>query len=153
MPDVSEDLQAAADADEKPVSPDATKDGHPYKPDFSNLSDEKVEELRSLVSAFGKRDQWARMVEIIRCTLRRYFWLGIQHGFWNADAGQMQIGPQGGPIGGGDLNEEDLFEGDFNIYTPNGKIFIAVFSQNAASTRMEPDKPGHPDSEAATKEA
>lgn len=147
MADVVDDLQQAADTDaEQATGP------QDFGENFENLPEDKIEELRSVIQTFnGKRDLWARMVEIIRCTLRRYFWLGIQHGFWNADNQQLQIGPNGGSVE--NLNEEDLFAGDFNIYTQNGKIFIAVFSQNAAPTRMEPLKPGDPDSVKASQEA
>lgn len=147
MADVVDDLQQAADTDaEQAAGP------QDFGENFENLPEDKIEELRSVIQTFnGKRDLWARMVEIIRCTLRRYFWLGIQHGFWNADNQQLQIGPNGGSVE--NLNEEDLFAGDFNIYTQNGKIFIAVFSQNAATTRMEPDDPGDADSVKASQEA
>src|SRR6266567_2901345 len=129
MADVIQDLQQAADGQTPPAQD--------FGENFENLPEDKIEELRTVIQACNKRDQWARMVEVIRCTLRRYFWLGIQHGFWNADTQQLQIGPNGGAVE--NLNEEDLFAGDFNIYTQNGKIFIAVFSQNAAASRMEPD--------------
>ena len=142
MPDVTTDLQKAADADQQ---------SQDYGPIFEKLPEEKIAELRSVIQACKKRDMWARMVELIRCTLRRYFWLGIQHGFWNADTNQLQIGPNGGSAE--NLNEEDLFAGDFNIYTQNGKIFIAVFSQNAASSRAEPDSPGDAQSVKAAEEA
>ncbi len=108
MPDVTEELQAAADQ-EAPVYD--TTDGQRYKADFSNLSEERIAELRSLTTTFDQRDQWARMIEIIRCTLRRYFFIGIQHPYWNADAGQMQVGPAGATLGGeGDMDNEELFE-------------------------------------------
>lgn len=148
MPDVVQDLQKAADADQKATTAPEVQD---FGPNFEKLPEDKVRELISVIQACKKRDMWARMVELIRCTLRRYFWLGIQHGFWNADTNQLQIGPNGGSSE--NLNEEDLFAGDFNIYTQNGKIFIAVFSQNAASSRMEPDSPGEPDSVKASEEA
>lgn len=138
MTDIATELQQSLD------QPD-------YGPNFEKLPKEKIDELRSVISACNKRDLWARMVEIIRCTLRRYFWLGIQHGFWNADTQQLQIGPNGGSTD--NLNLEDLFNGDFNIYTQNGKIFIAVFSQNAAGSRMEPDRPNDADSVKAAEEA
>lgn len=130
-----------------------TTDGKPYTDNYSNLSDDRVAELRQVLQAMNNRDQWARMVEIIRVTLRRYFWLGIQHGFWNADSQQFQVGPTGGTYGGENLNQEDLFAEDFNIYTPSGKIFLAQFSQSAASSRAEPDKPLDPDSVKAAAEA
>lgn len=147
MADVVQDLQQAADQDQQGDSsqPD-------YGENFENLPEDKIAELQSIIATCNaKRDLWARMVEVIRCTLRRYFWLGIQHGFWNADSQQLQIGPNGGSVE--NLNEEDLFAGDFNIYTQNGKIFMAVFAQNAAPTRMEPSKPGDADSVKATAEA
>lgn len=154
MADVIDDLQNAANSDAQGVSESqyATTDGKPYDEIFSNLNEEKIEELKSIIQTFNtKRDIWARMVEIIRCTLRRYFWLGIQHGFWNADTNQLQIGPNGGTVE--DLNEEDLFAGDFNIYTQRGNIFISLFSQAAATSRAEPLKPGDSDSVKASQEA
>lgn len=132
-----------------------TTDGEPYRPDFSNLAETRVAELRDVCTAMDQRDQWARMIELIRCTLRRYFFIGIQHPQWNADAGQFQIGPSGdSPLTGeGDLNQEELFEEEFNIFTSYAKVFMAVFSQNAAPSRMEPDKPKNGDSIRAAKEA
>jgi hypothetical protein len=149
--DVVQDLQAAADADKGDTTTPAPADQQDFGENFEKLPDDRIEELRQICQKLNLRNQWARMVEVIRCTLRRYFWLGIQHGFWNADTQQLQIGPNGGAIE--DLNEEDLFAGDFNIYTQNGKIFIAVFSQNAASSRMEPDDANSGDSIAAAEEA
>jgi hypothetical protein len=145
MPDVIQQLQAATDQEQAGIVP------QDFGADFEKLPKDRIRELQTIVSMCGQRDQWGRMVEIIRCTLRRYFWLGIQHGFWNADLQQMQIGPNGGSLE--NLNEEDLFNGDFNIFTQNGKIFMAVFSQNGAGSRMEPDKPGDPDSVKAAEEA
>lgn len=131
-----------------------TIDGQPYAEDFSNLSKDRVAELRSVCNTMDQRDEWARMIEIIRCTLRRYFYIGIQHPYWNADAGQFQIGPSGASLGGSDdMNQEELFEEEFNIYTANAEIFMAVFSENAAPTRVEPDKPKNGDSVKAAKEA
>jgi hypothetical protein len=146
-------MEAILDTPSTDVTGEATEPEEPdYGPNFTELPEDKVAELRSIIeTCAGKRDLWGRMVEIIRCTLRRYFWIGIQHGFWNADTQQFQVGPNGGSID--NLNEEDLFQGDFNIYTQNGKIFIAVFSQSAAPTRIEPDKPGDPASAKAAAEA
>lgn len=134
----------------------ATRDGQPYADDYLNLAEDKIAELRSICNAMDQRDQWARMIELIRCTLRRYFFIGIQHPYWNADAGQFQVGPSGdAPFTGdtGDLNEEELFEEEFNIFTSYAKVFIAVFSQNAAPSRMEPDRPKDGDSVKAAREA
>lgn len=140
------DGQASDDAEATPAEPD-------YGPNFEKLPEERISELRDICSKMNKRDQWARMVEIIRVTLRRYFWNGIQHGFWNADEDTMQIGPNGGAIQGENLNDEELFQGDFNIYTQNGKMFVATFSQSAASSRMDPSKPNDPASIRAAREA
>ena len=153
MPDVTEELQAVQNQNSDQGSQQAELPD--YGSDFLNLPQEKIAELRAVCTAMDQRDQWARMVEIIRCTLRRYFYIGIQHPYWNADAGQMQVGPAGdsGMSGEGDLNQEELFEEEFNIYTSYEKIFSAVFSQNAAPSRMEPDKPKDADSVKAAKEA
>lgn len=124
-----------------------------YGENFKDLPADRIAELQSVLLACTQRDQFGRMIEIIRTTLRRKFWLGAQHEFWNAESQQFQVGPGGGNLGREDIAEEDLFDGDFNIYTQNGKIFIAVFSQNAASTRMEPDKAGEGDSVSAAEEA
>jgi hypothetical protein len=143
MPDETQEFQQAF----------ATKDGEPYADDFSNLLDDKVAELRSICTAMDQRDEWARMIEIIRCTLRRYFNIGIQHPFWNSDAGQFQVGPAGATLGNEDEGSEDLFEENFNIFTSYGKVFMAVFSQNPAPAKMEPDKPRSGDSVKAAREA
>lgn len=130
-----------------------TSDGKPYADDFSNLDDTRLAELRSICNAMDSRDEWARMIEIIRCTLRRYFFIGIQHPYWNADAGQFQVGPGGATLGEENANDEEMFEEEFNIYTGYAKIFMAVFSQNAAPCKMEPDKPKSGDSVKAAREA
>ena len=149
-------LSSKAEAEpETPAKPTTyeTKDGKPYRADFLNLSDDRINELREVCTKFDQRDEWARMIEIIRCTLRRYFYIGIQHPYWNADAQQFQVGPAGATLGGENSNEEEFFEEEFNIFTANAKIFMAVFSQNAAPSRMEPDKPQDGDSVKAAKEA
>jgi hypothetical protein len=160
MADVIDQLAEAMREDETPDSSQSgsaqqyeTNDGKPLADDLSNLSDERVAELRSICNKFDSRDEWARMIEIIRCTLRRYFYIGIQHPYWNADAGQFQVGPSGPTLGDEDGNQEEFFEEEFNIFTANAKIFMAVFSQNAAPSRMEPDKPKHGDSVKAAREA
>ena len=146
MNDVLDDL-AAANSDElgapdsEPEAKYETTDGKPYADDFSNLSVERVAELHAVCTKFDQRDEWARMIELIRCTLRRYFDIGIQHPYWNADAMQFQVGPAGATLGGEDANQEEFFEEEFNIFTANRKIFQAAFSQSAAPSRMEPDKP------------
>src|SRR5258707_282118 len=140
MPDVTQELQRASDADAQPQQVYATSDGKPYADDFSNLNEEKIAELRSICTAMDMRDEWGRMIEIIRCTLRRYFAIGIQHVTWNSDASQFQVGPSGATLGDEDENQEDFYEEEFNIYTGFRDVFMAVFSQNAAPARMEPDK-------------
>jgi hypothetical protein len=152
MPDVTTQLQQAANAEGAGIVY-ATKDGHPYAADFSNLNDEKVGELRSICTAFDERDEWAHMIEIIRCTLRRYFAIGIQHPYWNADAGQFQVGPSGATLGEEDAGDEEMFEEEFNIYTAYRDVWISVFSQSPAPARVEPDKPKDGDSEQAAREA
>lgn len=157
MPDVSDDLQTAANGETADLALEGQKpettDAQPYADDFSNLSLERVAELRSVCTKFDQRDEWARMIELIRCTLRRYFDIGIQHPYWNADAGQFQVGPSGATLGDEDGNAEEFFEEEFNIFTANRKIFQAVFSQTAASSRMEPDKPKDGKSVKAAREA
>src|ERR1017187_3989575 len=130
-----------------------TTDGKDYAPDLLNLSIERVAQLKKVCDAFDQRDQWARLTEIIRCTLRRYFYLGQQHPYWNSDVGQMQVGPSGATLGEEDTQGEEFFEEEFNIFTANVKIFMAVFAQTAAPSRMEPDKPMDGDSVKAAKEA
>src|SRR5579871_3253384 len=76
-----------------------TTDGKPYADDFSNLAEDRVSELRSICTTMDQRDEWARMIEVIRATLRRYFLIGQQHPEWNADAGQFQVGPSGVTLG------------------------------------------------------
>lgn len=147
------DLSAQPDEQEQRSQYD-TVDGKPYADDFSNLHPDRIAELRAVCTTFDQRDEWARMIEIIRCTLRRYFYIGIQHPYWNADASQFQVGPAGATLGGDeDGNQEEFFEEEFNIFTANAKIFMAVFSQNAAPSRMEPDKPKDGGSVKAAKEA
>lgn len=122
---------------EESASQFETKDGKPYAEDFSNLNDDRISELRDVCKAMDERDQWARMIEIIRCTLRRYFLIGQQHPTWNADAGQFQVGPSGVTLGDEDENAEEFFEEEFNIYRGYHDVFNAVFSQTAAPTRVE----------------
>lgn len=147
-------LGAAVTGTEQPQSYE-TVDGQPYADDFSNLIDERKSQLKAVCTTMDQRDEWARMIELIRCTLRRYFYIGIQHPYWNADAGQFQIGPSGSNLGDDyeDGDAEEFFEEEFNIFTANAKIFMAVFAQNAAPTRMEPDKPRDAGSVKATREA
>lgn len=156
MPTLADPIDAtlpAADSAEENVSEFETADGKPYADDFSNLNEDRVAELRSICNAMDERDQWARMIEIIRCTLRRYFLIGQQHPYWNADAGQFQVGPSGVTLGDEDENQEEFFEEEFNIYRGYHDVFASVFSQTAAPSRMEPDKPTDGDSVKAAREA
>lgn len=130
-----------------------TTDGEDYAPDFLNLKDDRIEDLRSICNAMDQRDEFARMVEIIRCTLRRYFLIGQQHPIWNADAGQFQVGPSGLTLGDEDENQEEFYEEEFNIYAGFHEVFNATFSQSPAPTRAEPDKPRDGDSVKAARTA
>jgi hypothetical protein len=140
--DLDRDLApgAAQDAEdgEESAAKDETTDGRPYAADFLNLSETRVAQLRSICQAMDERDQWARMIELIRCTLRRYFLIGQQHPTWNADAGQFQAGPSGVTLGDEDENQEEFFEEEFNIYAAYHDVFVSVFSQAAAPTKVEP---------------
>lgn len=149
MTDVAEQLQQAVDGTEEKHN---TSDGQPLRPDFLNLPQDRIDQLQSLCTTLNLRDQWARHLEIVRCTLRRYFWLGLQHTWWNNDLGCVQVGPSGAVVAE-NFNEESTAMQDFNIYKPNGKIFISVFAQNPATVRMEPDQPKEPASQRAAAEA
>ncbi len=124
-----------------------------YGPKFLDLPEDKIEQLQSLITKLNLRDTWARQIEIIRCTTKRYFWLGMQHVWWNNDASMFQVGAKGGAVVAENMNEENTAAQDFNIYKPNGKIFTAVFAQNPATIRSEPDQPQAPESIRAAKEA
>ncbi len=156
MPDVTEDLEQdspqgeTADEDNQTYE---TTDGEPYADDFSNLSAARLGELRDVCNAMDKRDEWACMIEIIRATLRRYFLIGQQHPEWNADAGTFQVGPSGATLGEEDENAEEFFEEEFNLFRGYHDVFNAVFSQTAAPSRMEPDKPQNGNSVKAAREA
>lgn len=130
------DLLSESDGEAPEQETYETSDGKPYADDFSNLSDTRVAELKSICNAMDERDEWARMIEIIRCTLRRYFLIGQQHPYWNADAGQFQVGPSGVTLGDEDENAEEFFEEEFNIYRAYHDVFVSVFSQTAAPTRV-----------------
>jgi hypothetical protein len=140
--DVTEELdqdsaQTGEESGSERESKYETKDGKPYADDYLNLSEDRVAQLRSICNAMDGRDQWARMIELIRCTLRRYFLIGQQHPYWNADAGQFQVGPSGITLGDEDENQEEFFEEEFNLYAAYHDI-LSVFSQTAAPTRVEP---------------
>jgi len=154
--DITEELDQASpagDAAEEEEQSYETTDGKPYADDFSNLSEARLGELRDVCGAMDQRDEWARMIEIIRTTLRRYFLIGQQHPEWNSDAGTFQVGPSGVTLGDEDENYEEFFEEEFNLYRAYHDVFNAVFSQTAAPSRMEPDKPQNGDSVKAAREA
>ena len=111
--------------------------------DYIDLPEDRIQQLRSLSNKLDLRDQWARQIEVLRTALLRFFWIGLQHVWWNQDVGMYQVGQSGAgqAVPSEDLNDESTFSEDFNIYTGYGKSFIAVFAQNAAPVRMEPDKP------------
>ena len=146
MPDVldTEDQQDQQGAEDS--QPD-------YGPKFLKLPQERIDQLQSLCNKLNLRDQYARQIEILRCALKRYFWLGLQHVWWNNDASCFQVGQAGGAVVAEDLNQESTAQQDFNIYKPNGKIFASVFSQNPATVRMEPDQPKESQSIRAAAEA
>jgi hypothetical protein len=162
MPDVldtpEETASLPADVDEQDDSESPENDETPeekYGPKFLDLPSERVEQLRALCNKFNLRDQWGRQIEILRCTLKRYFWIGLQHVWWNNDSCCFQVGQQGGAVNTAEnLNDEQGTSAqDFNIYKPNGKIFTAVFAQNPPSVHMEPDKPKDSSSIRAAREA
>lgn len=128
--------QAAAGESSEEESPAAD-----YGENGEKLPELLQQELKNLCHKFDARDQWARQIELLRTTLLRFFWLGLQHTWWDADAGMYQVGPSGGMVTlQENLNEEPTFRQDFNIFTSYGKSFISVFGQNSPATRMEPDE-------------
>lgn len=78
-----------------------------------------------------------RVIEIIRCTLRRYFFIGQQHPQWNADAGQFQVGPSGITLGDENENQEEFFEEEFNIYQAGE--FLRTVGRNKTARRASAD--------------
>jgi hypothetical protein len=156
MSDVLDQLEEDLDSSDGTATPAQqyeTKDGKPYRDDFLNLIDTRVQELRSICDAMDERDQWARLIEVIKTTLRRYFLIGQQHPYWNADAGQFQVGPDGISLGSENENDEEFYEEEFNIYRGYHDVFNAVFSQSPASTKAEPDKPRDGESVKAARNA
>lgn len=139
MPDLATTEEVIAPADTGQQQAPEPVD---YGEKFEKLPPEKIDQLRGLCSKFSVRDQWARQLEILRATLLRYFGLGKQHVWWNEDAQQYQVGPQGGGlVTGENLNNEPTSQEDFDIFTPYMKSFMATFAQNSAGIRMEPDQP------------
>lgn len=145
----AEDLEFAPDEDQEETPEEK------YGPKFLKLPEERIAQLRQVCNKFNLRDQWGRQIEILRCTLKRYFWIGLQHVWWDNDSQCFQVGEEGGAVNSAEnLNQEQgTSVQDFNIYKPNGKIFASVFSQSPASIRMEPDRPKDSDSIRAAKEA
>jgi hypothetical protein len=142
------------DEQQQQAPPDQAAAPVDYGEFFEKLPVDRVGSLKTLVRKFDVRDQWARQIEILRVTLLRFFWIGLQHAWWDNDLGAWQVGPQGGlAVRQENLNEEPTFREDFNLFTPYGKSFIAVFSQNSAPVRMEPDQPRDAASIDAAKEA
>src|ERR1035438_4564357 len=124
-----------------------------YGPKFLKLPQDRIDQLTGLTTKLNLRDQWARQIEIVRCTLKRYFWLGLQHTWWDNDSSCFQVGQKGGAVTAENYNDEQgTAMQDFNIYKPNGKIFTAVFAQNPATVRAEPDQPKESKSIRAAKE-
>jgi hypothetical protein len=139
MPELTElESQESGAAGDESSPQYETKDGQPYDAKFLNLSETRIAQLRSICEAMDRRDTWARMIELIRCTLRRYFLIGQQHPMWNSDAGQFQVGSSGGTLGDEDENEEEFFEEEFNLYAAYHDVFVSVFSQTAAPTHITP---------------
>ena len=125
-----------------------------YGPKFLDLPEDRVAQLRQLCNKYNLRDQWGRQIEILRCALKRYFWLGLQHVWWNNDSNCFQVGQQGGAVNTENLNQEQGTQTqDFNIFKANGKIFTSVFAQNPPAIRMEPDRPKESESIRASREA
>jgi hypothetical protein len=143
MATASPDLESLGDQETEPVD---------YGPKFLDLPQDRIDQLRSLTIKLNLRDQWARQIEIIRCTMKRYFWLGLQHVWWDNDSSCFQVGQTGGSVVTENMNSETTAMQDFNIYKPNGKIFTSVFAQNPATVRAEPDQPKESDSIRAAKE-
>lgn len=143
------------ESEDSAAEPEEQTPEEKYGPKFLKLPQERVQQLRDVCNKFNLRDQWGRQIEILRCTLKRYFWLGLQHVWWDQDSTCFQVGQQGGAVTTSEnLNEEQGTScQDFNIYKPNGKIFASVFSQNPASIRMEADRPKESDSIRAAREA
>lgn len=145
MPDVldqsTEDQELSSSPQGETSSENEEEQAPDYGPKFLDLPQDRIDQLQSLCNKLNLRDQYARQIEILRCALKRYFWLGLQHVWWNNDAACFQVGQAGGAVVAEDLNQESTAQQDFNIYKPNGKIFTAVFAQNAATVRMEPDQP------------
>src|SRR6185437_8059394 len=99
--------------------------------------------LKALISQFAKRELFPRIWEIRAARKQRFFYRNIQHLMWDADNFTYQINQNSQGGAGADstsAKEPDLLQ-VFNIYLGYAKSFMAVFSQNGAGIRFEPEDP------------
>lgn len=119
------------------------------------LSPELQDAIKDMVTKMMARERWARINEIRDSQKQRFFGRGIQHIIWDGRSNTYQISGTTGASSwdySNAANQPNYFD-EFNIFLGYQKSFMAVFSQNQASTRPEPDNPKEALDIAAAREA
>lgn len=113
-----------------------------YGAHFEKLPQPLQEALYNLTRTFGKQEMWPRRWEIKEARQQRFYSKNIQYlGDSNDDGNVYQVGPTGGGVNSSNAANEPNSKRVFNIYLGYKKSFVAVFSQNPANTRFEPEDP------------
>lgn len=119
------------------------------------LSSELQDAIKDMVEKMMARERYSRIWEIRDSQKQRFFERGIQHLIWDGRNNTYQISGTTGASSWDDSNasnQPNYFD-EFNIFLGYEKSFMAVFSQNQASTRPEPDNPKEALDIAAAREA
>lgn len=119
------------------------------------LTQELQDAIQDMISKMMARERFSRIWEIRDSQKQRFFERGIQHIIWNGVQNCYQISGTTGASSWDDssASNQPNYNDDFNIYLGYEKSFCAVFSQNQASTRAEPDNPKEAMDVAAAREA
>lgn len=118
------------------------------------LSQQLRDALHDMHKKMQAREQFSRIWEIRDSQKQRFFERGIQHIYWNGTNKCYQIDATGASsTDSSNASQQPSYNDDFNIYLGYEKSFCAVFTQNQASTRAEPDDPKEAMDIAAAREA
>lgn len=122
----------------------------------SELSETVKSSLKDMMKKASEREMFARIWEIRDSWMQRMFERGNQHLYWDGNNNTFQVsGSTGGSQTADESNasNQPTYNDNFNIYLGYEKSFCAVFCQNQASNRAEPENPKEAMDIAAAREA
>lgn len=123
-------------------SPDASPDD--FGENNENLPKQIVETITEVIREAQQEDRWGRLQEVLRASLCRYYFKGIQHLWCDGSSWQMATPGQDYTNGDGEVDSFPDYIGDYNIFTAFEEIRQAKISEPDIGIDFQPIRPDKP---------